>query len=302
MSGITVYLRGGLGNQLFQYAAGLYFAEASSSHLKIRADLLPQRPDVFLGAGRWPCQLTGFQHSGDLRSSGFQPPTGTNLFSKALTIRRQLLGANPDYWAKLGLITDPSHGDFEKFIEYARGRESLVLDGYFQTTRFALAHRERLRFEILGHEPGAGHTDLDDSVAVHIRLGDNLWQKPNLLDRYRDFYGRALDQASESLGSRPSLAVFSDQEEFITEILGEKKKYEWRLVETNPESPVDALRLMASCGGLIAPASTFSWWGAFLQENWDRVFIKTPWTTSDPNFESRHHLIPAEWHRVRGDF
>jgi hypothetical protein len=296
-----VYLRGGLGNQLFQYAAGLYFSEASSSPLEIRTDLLPLRPDVFLGAGRWPCQLSGFQHSGYLRSAGFQPRTGTNFFSKALTIRRHLLGAIPGYWAKFGLFTDPADGDFDKFIECARGRESLVLDGYFQTTLFALPHRDRLRVEILGQESGADDTDLGKSIAVHIRLGDNLWQKPNLLDRYRDFYQRAVDQASERLGTRPSLAVFSDQEELITEVLGEKN-YDWRLVKTNPESPVEALRLIAACGGLIAPASTFSWWGAFLQRKWDRVFIKTPWNISDLHFESRHRLIPAEWDRVSGDF
>ena len=61
-SEVSVFLRGGLGNQLFQYSAGLKISRMTGKKLILRTDLLPIQEDKIGGISRWPNQISEFSH------------------------------------------------------------------------------------------------------------------------------------------------------------------------------------------------------------------------------------------------
>lgn len=297
MSDLIVFLRGGLGNQLFQYAAGLHLSKIFELPLIIRHDLLPAKPDVFLGAGRWPEQISTFHHSGTLISSENQPYKKTNLSSKWRTLRYELFGRDPMLSSKLGYLTDPVQDDFgfEELVANLPKNKNIILDGYFQTLFFALPRRDRIRKEIIG-ENLENQIETRDATGIHIRLGDNLWQKPGLLQHYQDYYSRAVRKAISLHGKKSKFAVFSDQEDIASQIM-RSIECDWQIVRTPPSHPLEALKLMSSCNGLVSSSSTLAWWAGFLQEDWSRVHVKHPWGRANDS-----SLIPEQWNRISANF
>lgn len=297
MSKIKVFLRGGLGNQLFQYAAGLHLSMIFERPLIIRHDLLPKKPDVFLGAGRWPEQISTFSHSGTLISSENQPFEKTNLSSKWRTLRYGLSGKYTMLASRLGYLTDAMEGDFgfQELVANLPINKNIILDGYFQTLFFALPRRDIIRKEILGENLDK-RIESRDAMGIHIRLGDNLWQKPGLLQHYKDYYSAAVRKAGTPHGDSPKFAVFSDQEDLASTIMTEIE-CDWAIVKTSPSKPIEALRLMSAYNGLVASSSTLAWWAGFLQEDWSRVYVKHPWGQANDS-----SLIPKQWNKIFGNF
>lgn len=297
MREIRVLLRGGLGNQLFQYAAGLHLSEIFEFPLILRHDLLPKKPDVFLGSGRWPEQISTFSHSGTLMSSKNQPFEKTNLSSKWRTLRYRLLGSDPLFFSRLGYLTDPvEYGiGFPELVADLPKNKDIILDGYFQTLFFAIPQRDIIRKEILGQCLDS-HIETGDAIGIHIRLGDNLWQKPGLLQHYKDYYLAAVRKAGTLHGKGPKFAVFSDQEDLASTIMMEIE-CDWTIVQTSPSNPIEALRLMSACNGLVASSSTLAWWAGFLQQDWSRVYVKHPWVHANES-----SFIPEQWNRISGNF
>lgn len=300
---VNLWLRGGLGNQLFQYSFGLLVSQQMNLPLEIYSRLLPCKPDLYKGSGRWPQQISEFAHSGTLHTGKCQPHGDTDLVSKAHTALGYLLDLFPKSMAARGFAGGQREKNWNSMLKNASQRKAMYLNGYF-IQKFAPERlRPTLAAQILKDSNGShfegqamsarGYSN-NDYMAVHIRLGDNVWQQKGLFQTHLDFFEHAVKRADLDLGKQ-NLLLFSDQPEVARDVLyGAVGSREIAIAKE--ASAIRALREMASCNGLIATPSTFAWWGGFLQRNQPRIYMGSPWVKGG-EFDPAT-IYPEAWNLV----
>jgi hypothetical protein len=155
-------------------------------------------------------------------------------------------------------------------------KDGLTLFGYFQSERyfddFADDIRKEFTFKDSIDSTGEG------VVAVHVRRGDYTTLQDHHPLCTLDYYKRAMDMFEGH-----SFLVFSDDIDWCREnIKGPKVMY------SEENSAARDLQLMASCDHNIIANSSFSWWGAWLNENQDKkVVAPKQWFGSAKPLETR---------------
>lgn len=288
---IIARLIGGLGNQLFQYAAARAVALRHRQELRFDVsgfDTLPGRS----------YRLHHFQIAGralearELRALGLQ-----GLHSPWGRLRRKL-GLKPP----MPMIAEP-HFHFDSALEGAPAH--CYLNGYWQSPRYFVGIESRIREEFQVQDSLTERTrELvlriadGESVAVHVRRGDYI-SNPTAASVHGTC-GSAYYEAAERLllENRPGAQafVFSDEPAWAAGNL--RLSMPTTFVAHNPpERDYEDLYLMAQCRHHIIANSTFSWWGAWLATH-PHKFVVAPrlW------FQGANHrvddLIPDAWKRV----
>lgn len=132
-----------------------------------------------------------------------------------------------------------------------------------------------------------------NTVAIHVRayfLESNYAAK-NFISYKKDYFEKAM-----SLFSDDSLfVVFSDKIDWCKEEFANLKNIQnIRFIEN--EKNYHDLFLMSMCKHNIISNSTFSWWGAYLNNNPDKIVIAPPkWFCPESSFQDIPDLFPEEW-------
>ncbi len=111
-----------------------------------------------------------------------------------------------------------------------------------------------------------------NSVSIHIRRGDYLLENGAIEMGYYSKAIRKLEQIEELSEDEFDFYVFSDDERFAKEIFGKIKNYHIIDGNTGNKSYRD-MQLMSLWKHNIVANSTFSFWGAYLNKNSDKVVI-----------------------------
>lgn len=134
-------------------------------------------------------------------------------------------------------------------------------------------------FKFSEFEPNSFNANLsakmssENSVSIHFRKGNDYLR----LKRYHktctfEYYRKAIEIIMEKI-ENPVFYVFTDNPEWVKENL---KDFDYTLVDNNPSigwgNHFD-LQLMSYCKHNIIANSTYSWWGAFLNRNPEKVVI-----------------------------
>jgi len=285
---VGVSLGGGLGNQMFQYAAGLSLAGRLGAELRCDAH-------HFAGGGQRRLGL----HEFGLSWTECRNPRANG----ALRAIARALGAPKSRPFRGAPYLDEVFGGFDpRFNELSA---PCYLNGYFQSWRYLEGQEASVRraFDfrrIAGKNtaPMAARIEAArHSVAVHLRLDDYANDPAK-----RAFHGvlgadyyQAARRAIEAKVETPTYFLFSDEPARAKAELG------WPdLVVVEGHSPHEDLMLMARCRHFIIANSTFSWWGAWLGQAPDKqVIAPINW------FAPAHAAItmlddryPADWVRV----
>lgn len=297
---LQVFLRGGLGNQLFQYAAGYALSRLQNSHLELRTDLLPVVRDDIAGISRWPESLSDFAHTGSISSLKNQPPGGTNFFSK----RNSALRILSDYTGALLPSLGYFYGDLDRdWAQIAKQNRAKKLSSYFISPDFAYEVESDLRHQICDvvnpsqdfmRSLGA----VNDRMAVHIRLGDFEATNPRIRDEMLGYILRAANLAKRLNSDGRGFALFSDQPNRAAEILRRSLSGTVDVWMPPPGlRPIEELNLIGKASGLIGSASTFSWWGGFLQtKKGSPIIIPRPWEQTMRT--DKKNVLPRDWIQI----
>lgn len=279
---------GGLGNQLFQYAlyktfAGKGFATYADLSFFNEQNEIPRNYQLsFLGikVAEAPIALIRRYY----RSSG-------NFLIK--TVVNKLRGG---YFKQKELFFD------DRILAAKRG----YFDGYWQSQKFFAGYEDEIRKSI--EFPNDDNDELarrikNDrfSVSIHVRLGDYLRYHA----RYggictQGYYQQAIrmiaDRMSQTGIGRPHFYVFSNDIPMAKGFFGEG---EFIFVDGHSEEEgYKDLRLMTLCRHHVIAHSSFSWWGAFLNEHPDTIVIAPyRWV----NGLRADDIIPDRWIRVAAD-
>lgn len=301
---VEIWLRGGLGNQLFQYGFARALSEKTSCEIRIRADLLPAEADMFMGSNRWTEQISTFRHSGTLFAVNHQPPGKTHLLSKMLTVQRIVGDLAPKTLAHLGVIAGDKFLDWRETLAFISKSRRLTLNNYFNDSEPIQDVREVLMHElndVVNPDPRMKKeaSRVSGMMAIHIRLGDHVSKTPGIQQKYKTLIRDAVFKLQE-LGLEPHFAVFSDQPELALHILegagiGSSRT---TVVRDIGLRPIETLYILSSCSGLIASPSTFAWWGGFLQpKSTAPIIFKTPWAV-DPSHAPSERIFLSDWLQI----
>jgi len=272
---VVVRLLGGLGNQLFQWAAGAAVAREANAELRVDARLLPSHIKPRLGelglhASEWTSRGAV---SALLRAPGLW------RFCRRTGLRPRV--------GRTRLIFDRLRGYDPSLAQCVPDDGTLVLTGYWQAPEWAESIADTLR-------PIVKYSKWD-AIGIHVRRGDYAADA-----RVRAYHG-VLDgayyqRALAALGSdatRRQIVVFTDDPARV-------RAEGWLPAQAElaaGTSDIEHLSQMAGCAHLICANSSFSWWAGWFGERAGRVVV-APSAWWSPSGGAIPHPAPTNWRRV----
>lgn len=280
---IITKLSGGLGNQMFQYAAGFSVAKRMKTHL-----FLDTR-DYTYDHNR-DFELYNFKISGTIAPEVILPAIKKENWLKYKLWK--ILDLNP----KLLVQNQFDFNSVEGII-----KSSAYLSGFWFSEDFFIDVASELRSEFrLKEEMSKYSQDImkqienNTSVSMHFRRGDYVaveYWKERLGTCSENYYYHALDYIKSIVGENIHIFVFSDSIDWV------KSNFKFNVntyyvSRSSNTFPHEDLALMSSCRHHIIANSTFSWWGAWLNEKSDKIVVCPDVFYIDPRLEC---ITPKSW-------
>lgn len=288
MAKVIVRVFGGIGNQLFCYAAARRLAFVNNAELVID-DVSGFKYDKKY---RRRYQLDHF----NIPCRKATPAERLEPFSRVRRyllklINRHLPFEKRNYIQQEGLDFDPRLLNFKV-------RGTVFLEGYWQSEEYFKDIEPIIR-EDLKIKPPTDKKNLliaemirkSTAVAIHIRFFVN-----NVIEHFmRDYYQRAI-AFLESKVDKAHYFIFSDQPQNAINIINLPRErvtvVAHNVGDTNAYCD---LWLMSLCQHFIIANSTFSWWGAWLSQNKEKIVIAPKLNIKGIGSWGFKGLIPKEW-------
>lgn len=286
---VIVGLSGGLGNQLFQYAAG------RSLSLKLGVDLVLDT-SWFQGDSDRAYALDAFSINAKTYCGPFFFPGWARRLWCRLTRR----------WSsqKFGVpVFREAHFQFDD--AYSQLDHSVYLEGFWQSDRYFSSYKEIIvgdlnlkdsvsdQFKVF-----AKQMQSSDSICIHIRRGDYV-SNPIAAQMHGlcslDYIYQGVKMVSKDL-IQPHCFIFSDDPGWVRKNLALDLPF--TVVDfAKPHEPHLDLALMMQCKHFVIANSSFSWWGAWLSDNLSkRVVAPKKWFASSEKCVD--DLIPETWMKL----
>jgi hypothetical protein len=286
---IIVKLIGGLGNQLFQYAAAKRIAHKHNTILKL--DKTPFNKYKLHTYSLHPFNINEiFATDDEIRR--MQPVMGIK------GVINRILGRESE-----GRILSERHFNFDPAVLDAP--DDIYLDGYWQSEKYFKDIEDIIRREFTvkaradeKNEKIAREITAVSAVSLHIRRMDYITDKNTnqiLGTCSMDYYFKAIEKISKKVVN-PHFFVFSDDAEWIIENIKIDAPFTF-VIHNGPDKNYEDLRLMSLCKHNVIANSTFSWWGAWLNSNPEKiVYCPSQWfKTKELN---ENYLIPPAWESI----
>jgi hypothetical protein len=271
---VIAKIYGGLGNQMFQYAMA-------------RSLAIEKKKKIVLDISRfdnYKLHKYSLQHF-NIKAKFYKEP---NRYLKKIQ----------NFLFKKATYTEINFG-FDNRVFKLRG-DYIFLDGYFQSEKYFSKYKDEIRrdFEIKSKlkfetQDIINYINTVNSVSLHIRRGDYVNNPKHYIDT-ESYYQKAVE-IIESKVKNPVFFIFSDDMDWVKSNLS--LKYETVFVDFNDAlSNFEDLKLMSTCQHNIITNSSFSWWGAWLNKNENKIVIAPKkWFNDDTN---SNDIIPDSWLKV----
>ena len=293
---ITVGLSGGLGNQMFQFAFGRFLQIETGIELALDAS------DLFK-PGQRNFALSGFQLFNWARIIRRTPLKYFVLLKIVKRLRRMNLSKG--LWSRFGLIFEP----FPLFVAFPKveslNKKEIYVAGCWQSELYFQKHRNQILQDfspkIMSKNAQRWEEDIrkscSESISIHVRRGDYVTNEAANkahgvlpLQYYKDSIELICRQTNE-----PSFYIFTDDvswtETNLCSLLPKNK-----MVSGTKCTDLEELILMSRCRHNIMANSSFSWWGAWLNQNPNKIT-----TSPDPWFKlvNSDHTIPGSCIKIK---
>jgi hypothetical protein len=314
---VVVSLTGGLGNQIFQFAAGLQIARQSNRELMLEIEYGKPR----LNSSNLPVLFSLLQEDFKIFRFRYKSQLSRSIMNRAMLLSLQESDSAWHSTIKKGaqvfcsmLINIQVFGNikFDLFIASDLGFElipvsqnSLFLKGYFQSYRY---FDEPMILEYLMNLKPNSESELFDQyykiandqkvLMVHIRLGDYL-QEANFGIPSKHYYSNAI---SEMLSFRAfdQIWVVSDQPNLAKEMFEEFLVENIQFIDQEGMLDEHVWQLLRQGAGYVIGNSSFAWWAALLSANVEKLVVcPTPWFRG---IREPKDLVPPSWRRRNAYF
>ena len=286
---IVVKLIGGLGNQMFQYAIGRSLSLIHDVPLKLDISAFEDYDDRTYS-------LKYFKINGEIATA-----LESARFTETGVLKRSFDKLKPYY--KRSIIVERCF-DFDANILEAP--EDVYLDGYWQSEKYFNAISKLIRKEFKVKKEASGRNKdliaemLDvESVSLHVRRGDYVSN-----NEIHEIHGTCpLEYYNESMNfikswtHNPKFFVFSDDISWVRQNIKIDSACSF-LDHNGKDKDYEDLRLMSSCKHNIIANSSFSWWGAWLNNNAQKI-VCAPEKWANHHALNTEHRLPVDWIRVK---
>ena len=267
-------LAGGLGNQMFQYAAGRALASEFRWDLVLDTRLL---------------HTQGSHTHRDYALDAYKVRAGVDgvPISRLEGMRVLSEGEAHRGWPRRRKV-----------------KADLLLSGHWQSERYFLPIRKTLLKDFaLANEPSAYVGELaqrirlsPNAVSVHFRRGDYV-SNPNAASFHGTcsiaYYHEAVRRLDQKVG-KSDLYIFSDDPEWVRSEVNLPGVF--TVVDCERSTPAEDIWLMSLCRHHIIANSSFSWWGAWLGEWAGLTIAPSTWFLDQSAAQS--HIVPERWERI----
>lgn len=298
---------GGLGNQMYQYALKIVLEKKYG--IKIKADLnhyniykdhnqfeLPKVFDLeldiaskkeikrvyrYFSFGEWVSNFPEKVRKGQILKTQYY----VNKFYRIIFRNYR------------NLITDYNFNIYNDVLSNLNTSKDWYFEGLWQNMNYFLGYEEDIRnkfkFKKLSDEKDIElkkSIEESNSVAIHLRRGDYVGSNHEICSI--EYYKKAIELIEKKV-KNPKYFIFSDDIEYAKEIFKDLKDKVFIIGHSGNKSYID-MQLMSYCKNNIIPNSTFSFWGAFLNKNKDKIVIAPKYCYRDVY---GYHLfsVPENW-------
>jgi hypothetical protein len=299
---ITIKLKGGLGNQMFQYACGraLSVRSGRTLYLDISNYERPHPEET-----PRPYTLHHFNIVGEIS----RPETTAGL-KKFLQVAGNV---SKKAWRKAFKKYNIGFNQttFDQINRRAERTGKIVLDGFWWSEKYFADATEVIREDLTLAQPLGDIARVAENgirnvkstgkrtISIHIRRGDYVLNPET--NAYHGtcsntYYETALKKIEEIGGAEPThLFVFSDDIRWVKE----------NMLFPHPTTHVsepgiedyEEMILMSQCANHIIANSSFSWWAAWLNPKPDKIVVAPlQWTVAET--DDLNEIIPNSWVRV----
>lgn len=290
---VTVLLSGGLGNQMFQYAAARALATRLDTSLYLDLYSLEKKTQATVRS----FELEVFNIDAEIKNS-----IRGKILNKILPYAQK----HRIFFLRLNYFTDTAAIFYQPSFENLKG--NIMMAGSFQNEQYFRNIMTELRSEFTFRKPLTGkNLEISEAIAksnavsIHIRRGDYLTNKSaaaNFITCDKDYYDKAIEHINRKV-ENVHFYIFSEDFEWIKENLnfGDQPVtfIDWN---KGQESYID-MQLMSLCRHNIIANSSFSWWGAWLNSNVDKIVVApSRWFRSKDKNALLDKFYPAGWTKI----
>ena len=260
---VYISLNGRFGNYLFQIAAAASLARRNNSEFAVACHenyLLPDNSTIYEYIQQFKNNI--FKNITILKN----PPSDFHYF-----IEKSALFEPIPYLNNIFL-----HGTFqsEKYFDKIRIRQLFAMT---YEIRESLLHRY-------------GHVISKGATSIHVRRGDYLNRPHEYNVPSMGYFKRAIDYISKDA----CFLIVSDDIKWCKKNFRGTNYY---FADNN--TSLEDLYLQSLCKNNIISNSTFSWWGAWLNDTPGKIVIAPkPWYGKSFSYIQTDDLLPQEWLQI----
>lgn len=275
---IVLKLKGGLGNQMFQYSFGLNLAKLLSK--KLYLDLSYYQKFTLDTKRNFELDNYPIEIDGHINQGGVIQWVNNKLFASKIDERNYDKSCLLDLKVKNKIYVD-GYWQGEQYFSGVDNQIRQIFNDFNSSNVSYLHWRSLIE---------SGH-----STSLHVRRGDYIHSvKAAMVHSVcgLDFFDNAIKLMREN-NKETNFFIFTDdvmwvRENFDTNI--------FHVVSSNKINHFEELSLMSRCTNNIISNSTFSWWGAWLNLNASKfVICPSRWFKDDRDLQ---RLIPSTWLKI----
>lgn len=272
----VVRIIGGLGNQMFQYA---FFLALKNRYKHVSIDVSSYK---FYTLHDY--QIERIFNLIKLDRSSFFSILFFRIFKKFKVVKEDTL-FHPEIFHYKGCRYYAGYWNSENYFKNIQDQVKLT----FQFKNKLVGKNEQIAKEIIN----------SNSVSIHVRRGDYINSSENELIYGNictlNYYRQAIDKM-EQLSSSTKYFIFSNDIVWCRENLC-LDNCEYVYWNSDKDNYID-MQLMSLCKNNIIANSSFSWWGAWLNNNENKIVISPSKFFNEVIPSDMETLIPSNWIRI----
>lgn len=299
-------LVGGLGNQMFQYAMASSVARRAGEILKLDLSWIRQMEKKLSADDIYGLGIFSFDEKfSTLNEVQKFLPSGKFSAKIYRAVNRRM----PFSWRRVleegGMGWHPQIMEIRRSVYFYMGywQSEKYFSDFIQEIRKDFTFREEVRQSIEERRPIVEKIRKSDAVSLHIRRGDYA-QNPALGEIFLSFTMQYYLDAARYISERvktPVFFIFSDDIPWAKENL--QLPYEVCYIDDNIQTNereighkskgYEDMYLMTQCQHNIIANSSFSWWGAWLNHNPNKIVVAPKkWCNGSFNYAD---IVPEQW-------
>lgn len=282
----VIKIKGGLGNQMFQYAFYKSFENRSETYVNF---------DFF---------KKNKAHNGLELEKLFEIELENNELIDFLLRKNFITNFIRSISKKLGLLKIYKFEDTCYEEKIIKDKTNLIIyDGYWQSEKYFKNIEVEIKKEFTFPKLDIKNQDIaiqiknEESVSVHVRRGDYIGNKVLGGLITKEYYEKAMEYIERYI-QKPKYYIFSDDIEWCKKELDLDGREVIFITHNKGEESYKDMQLMSLCKHNIIPNSSFSWWGAWLNKNPNKIVIAPKrWFTKESGYRYAD-IVPESWIKI----